>query len=133
MGMYTSVRGWLQFSDPYPGRTREQVEACLEAARQEFYATYPESRDWLPRGTFLAPQWFNSEVFIFIGCDLKNYDDDYNCWLPILCKHFPAAGGRIDCQDEDQYFDELDGSDKVLTIRIREGKLMPDWTELAWC
>ena len=131
MGMYTSVRGWLQW---YDWETKhEDKEARLEAARQEYFATYPENRTWLPEGTFLAPKCFNGENFIFIGCDLKNYDDDYNCWLPILCKHFPTASGRIDCQYEEQYFDERDGSSNVLTIRIREGKLLPDWTEVAWC
>jgi hypothetical protein len=89
MGMYTSVRGWLQFSSR--DHTHETVEKRLEDARQEFYATYPDVRDWLPKGTFVAPMWFNGEAFLFIGCDLKNYDDDYNLWIPMLCKHFPEA------------------------------------------
>lgn len=130
MGFYTDVRGWLQVSDSK--LTPADLESRLSAARREFYAVYPENRDWLPRGTFVAPMAFNSEMFIFIGCSLKNYDDDYRRWLTILCKHFPNASGRIDCQTENDHYDPIDGSDAVLTIRIRRGEIIEDWTETAW-
>lgn len=130
MGFYTDVRGWLQVSDPKLNTA--DLEVRLDWARREFYATYPENRDWLPRATFVAPMAFNGEMFIFIGCSLKNYDDDYRRWLAILCKHFPSANGRIDCQDEDDIYDPRDGSDAVLTIRIRAGEMAEDWTETAW-
>ncbi len=138
MGHYTQIRGWLNV-----GRSNEHIDttaARLETAKQDYANRYPDSRDWIYQGTHFPTEnnGFNGECFMFIGVELKNYDDDYDRWLNVLLEHFPEADGRWDVQSEgrhpgDDFKCGGEGADNVLTIRIRDGKRRDDWEELCWC
>src|SRR5215469_10554674 len=56
MGMYASVRGWLE-ADP---RQQEAVQAVIDAARRDFY-----SNGW----AFARP--FNMGLYVFYGGTIK--------------------------------------------------------------
>lgn len=131
MGHYTQIRGWLNVGPV--GSIGER----LDKAKAEYVNRYPESRSWIYEGTHFPTEMngFNGESFIFIGVELKNYDDDYRRWLEVLLEFFPEANGRWDVQSEGRYPADWPGdvADSVLTIRIKAGVATEDWTELAWC
>jgi len=57
MGMYASVRGWLEADR----RQREAVEAVIDAARRDLYS-----------GGWAFPQRpFNSALYVFYGGDIR--------------------------------------------------------------
>jgi len=135
MGYYTSIRGWLNVE--HKDSSIVLLAKRLEEAKTAYSALYPESRDWIYRSTCLPVDetGFDGSVFIFIGCRLKNYDDDWRRWLTVLLEYFPWADGRWDVQSEDQDYATYDGdsASAVLTVRISEGSIKEDYSELAWC
>lgn len=105
MGMYTQVRGWLNVDSigKYGGENLSRIKVLLEVAKENFKSdtTIDADRKWVSDDTVVF-SGANNSTYLFIGTELKNYDDDAEKWIKYLIDYFPNAEGRIDFQYEEE-------------------------------
>lgn len=120
MGMYTQVRGWLNV-DSISYRHGEQLEVILSTAKADFakFCEGKSIRRWVKDDVILH-NGSNGCAFIFIGSELKNYDQDAQTWIKFLLPYFPNAEGLI-------YFQYEDTEDNENTVwTISHGKVIKE-------
>lgn len=127
MGMYTQIRGWLNVDSIGKRKNREKLERLLTIAKEEYNQREDLDRKWVCNDTILHFGG-NGSAYLFIGTELKKYDDSVDEWIKALIKTFPNSEGRIDFQYEED--DENTGSRYIL---IRDGKIMKDDIGETWC
>jgi hypothetical protein len=130
MGMYTQVRGWLNIDSI--GLTNRYYEAQIRLleAKNDFMHNeeYKDIRRWVCNDT-IYHCGSNDVSYLFIGSELKNYDDDALTWIKYLLKYFPNAEGRIDFQ----YEEEIPGESESRYLLIYQGEIIKNDTCDTWC
>lgn len=130
MGMYTQVRGWLNIDSISHGQNEQSIVNKLHKAREEFLDSDFHCRKWVSHDTIIHFGG-NGSAFLFIGTELKNYDEDTETWIRYLLDSFPNAEGRIDFQCETEDWKNKKSKSKYWLIYngyvVEEG-----WNE-TWC
>ena len=127
MGMYTQVRGWLNVDSIGSIENENKLKELLVKAKEEYEQIENLDRKWVCDDTVLHFGG-NGSAYLFIGTELKNYDDSVDEWIKILLKTFHNAEGRIDFQYEED--DEDTGSRYIL---VRDGEIIKDDMGEIWC
>ncbi len=127
MGMYTQVRGWLNVDSIGSIENKNKLKELLVKAKEEYEQIEDLDRKWVCDDTVLHFGG-NGSAYLFIGTELKNYDDSVDEWVKTLIKTFPNSEGRIDFQYE--LDDEDSGSRFIL---VRNGKIIKDDIGETWC
>lgn len=130
MGMYTQVRGWLNIDSISHGQNEQAIINKLHQTREEFSDSDSHCRKWVSRDTIIHFGG-NGSAFLFIGTELKNYDQDTETWIKYLLDAFPNAEGRIDFQYEDEEYDDEESKSKYWLIR--EGTIIEEGWGRTWC
>jgi hypothetical protein len=121
MGMYTQIRGWLCVgsinSHPESGK-------LFNEAKAKYIAEQSTPRCYLVASDTNFQVGSNHCRFIFIGTELKNYDNDAENWIKYLLSVFPWAEGRIDFQFEND-------TDKCKCWKIYDGEI-DEYYEKRW-
>ncbi|MCY9592344.1 hypothetical protein PC41400_15025 [Paenibacillus chitinolyticus] len=131
MGMFTQVRGWLNI-DSIGDFNKENYRALrnkLNEVRKD-YLDFAEGRACISEDTNIH-LGANNSIFLFIGTELKNYDDDAEEWIKYLIARFPNAEGRIDFQYEIEDFRDQDSKSKYWLIR--GGEIIEEGYCKTWC
>ena len=126
MGMYKQIRGWLNINS-MGNDAENKLTEILNEAKSLFELRTDLDRTWVCNDT-LIHFGANGSAWLFIGTELKNYDDSVDEWIKTLLKCFPNAEGRIDYQYEEE--DEDTGSRYLL---IYNGKIIKDGIGETWC
>ena len=99
MGMYTGCRGWIEirdfgFRDSDFDKLMEKAEDISERAIQCVRSTTHNLG-------------FNMCPYIFIGGEIKNYDDDWNKFLDFLFKNLEITDYNIQTkyEEDDKWID----------------------------
>ncbi len=96
MGMYTHCRGWIYLRG-------------IDYTKKIFEEIHEKARDISPRSSCCMSctsfnRGFNWCNYIFIGGEIKNYDDDWNTYLKFLFENF-----EIDDYSIELKYGEYDG------------------------
>lgn len=132
MGMYTQIRGWLNVDSigDYKGERFDIIKDKLEQTKYDFQNNgLVLDRKWVSNDTSVL-QGGNGSVYLFIGTELKNYDNSFDEWVKYLLTQFPNAEGRIDYQYEEE---DWECEDKSRYLLIRKGEIIEDNRCITWC
>lgn len=124
MGMYTQIRGWLNVDSISFGYDNyKTICSILQQTKYDFQNNEMAlDRKWVSEDT-VVHMGGNGSIYLFIGTELKNYDDSFDEWVKYLLTKFPNAEGRIDYQYETECVEDADESRYLL---IRDGKIIED-------
>ena len=100
MGMYTHVRGWIRLS-------------VINFKQLDFDKLMIEADNLSPRveqckSCTTYNQGFNFEHYIFIGGEIKDYDDDWERYFKFLNKNLPISEYNLEMK-----YEENDKWDKI--------------------
>lgn len=126
MGMYTQIRGWLNV-DSIAYKNEDKINKIFNSAKEEFESRDDLDRKWVCEDTIIHFGG-NGSAWIFIGTEMKNYDNSMNEWINTIIKYFPNAEGRIDYQYE---LDDKESGSRYLLIH--NGKIIKDGICEPWC
>lgn len=126
MGFYTQVRGWLNV-DSISTSSHVELQRHLFEVRRAFKETNVP-RSWVSEDTCIT-LGANGSKFIFIGTEMKNYDDVAEEWIKFLLPYFPNAEGRIDFQTER----EEPGETTSKYWLIYKGEIVEEGRCVTWC
>lgn len=106
--MYTQVRGFLNVDSIGYKDNYYEILNKLDKAKFDFENDddIEIDRKWVCENTTCCIG-ANSSVFLFIGTELKNYDNPAMAWLKYLLDYFPNAEGIISFQYEEEEFSTL--------------------------
>ncbi|GAB6989563.1 hypothetical protein JCM16418A_16130 [Paenibacillus pini] len=130
MGMYTQVRGWLNIDSISYGQNEQSIINKLHKTREEFLDSDNHCRKWVSHDTIIHFGG-NGSAFLFIGTELKNYNEDTETWIMYLLDSFPNAEGRIDFQYETEQC--IDEDSKSRYWLISEGYIIEEGWSKTWC
>lgn len=100
MGMYTQVRGWINIDSIGYGRF-EKLEKIFNEVNKEYIENRKTPRcEFIMQDTHIM-QGSNGSAFIFIGSELKNYNNDAEEYIKFLANKFHNAEGHVCFQYED--------------------------------
>lgn len=93
MGMYTHVRGWISLNDL--DITKEQYDDIIAKAED----ISPRSSQCITCTVFHLG--FNLENYIFIGGEIKNYDNDWDTYLDFIFDNFDISDCKLEMKYEE--------------------------------
>lgn len=93
MGMYTHVRGWISLDG-------------LEMTTDEYNSIISKAEDISPRSSqcitcTVFNLGFNFENYIFIGGEIKNYDNDWDTYLNFIFDNFDISNYKLEMKYEE--------------------------------
>ncbi len=99
--MYTHCRGWIEVK--YGAINEEGFDETMEEAEK----LSPRAIFCISSTTFNVGS--NGIPYIFIGGELKNYDDDWDIFLNFLFKTFDVVEHNIETRyEEDDFWNKFD-------------------------
>jgi hypothetical protein len=99
MGMYTHVRGWIRLEY---GVQEKEINNILENAKRL------SNRSECCVNCCIFHIGFNLESYIFIGGEIKNYDDDWSIFLNYLKKIVRWTEAKMEMKyEEDEIWSEI--------------------------
>ncbi len=95
MGMYTHCRGWIQIDDIDFDKKRfdDLMSRAMELSERSSQCV----------ASTIFNTGFNFSPYIFIGGEIKNYDNDWNIFIKFLIDKLPIESYKIEtkyCEDE---------------------------------
>lgn len=118
MGMYTQVRGWLNVRSMGWGQL-DALEERFERVKEQYLSEHNTDRQDIVVENTHFKIGFNGSAFIFIGTELKNYEEDAEVWLKFLINEFATSEGVICFQSELE--EPQDDGTKFNTVWIVSG------------
>ena len=93
MGMYTHVRGWIELESD-------------DDSDDKFKKVMKEAEDLSPRSNQCVSSTvfnygFDFSPYIFIGGQIKNYDDDWTTFLRFINDNFDISDYRLEMKYEE--------------------------------
>ena len=113
MGMYTHVRGWMQLKHHYTVLA-EELEKKFNDAMQKAERLSPRSRACVACTVF--HYGCNGCPYIFIGGEMKDYDNDWDIFLHFLASEFDIRAYSLEMK-----YEEWDEWQKI-GLDIQEGQ-----------
>ena len=133
MGMYTQGRGWLNVNSIGNDKRNDRIQQVFDEMKQNFIGN---GRDWIAEDLTLN-FGSNGSAWIFLGTELKNYNNEIESLIRHVISYFPNAEGRFDIQHEkvdpniqDNGYDFYMEPDYYL---IYKGSIVESGTCRPWC
>lgn len=103
MGYFTQVRGWLNIDSIGCEERAGETKSIFEEAKRDYLISGNTSRAmFVIQDTILQTDMGNGSAFIFIGTELKNYENDAEEWIKYLISKFDSAEGAIYFRKEEE-------------------------------
>ena len=109
MGMYTHVRGWIQVTCDFRVLA-DELEKKFNDAMQKAESLSPRSGACVACTVF--NYGFNGYPYIFIGGEIKDYDNDWDIFLHFLATEFEIGEHSLEMK-----YEEWDEWQKVVLAR----------------
>lgn len=125
MGMYTQVRGWFCLDSIGDEENFRDAEARLQQAKDNLLADPDQVRGWIGDDVSVR-QGGNDTLWLFVGMEFKNYNQDVDLLVKHLRQVFPGMEGRLDLQ-----YEEVEAGDQTCTWLINRDGIQKE-SVTAW-